>query len=312
MHEASKTCILIVDDRVENIDILTALLGDSFKIKVATNGNKAIQLASSHPQPDLILLDVEMPEMDGYQVCESLKSNPQTSDISVIFLTARAEKNDQKHGFMIGADDYITKPFDPDITRSRIESRLQLITHKKQLTSEIENLKNQSPRFDRDLSEPEISEILSQGETEFAEFKSTLRYHLHAKRNDAKIENQCLKSVAAFLNGNGGYLFVGVDDDGIPLGLNADNFKNDDKLLLHWHNLLRTCMGAETSEFIRSNIVSIKGTPILLIQCSPSSKPVFLSRDGEEHFYVRMGNSTLSLKPSEMLAYVDSHFGSAR
>ncbi|MFC4996059.1 response regulator [Rubritalea tangerina] len=102
MHEASKTCILIVDDRVENIDILTALLGDSFKIKVATNGNKAIQLASS-PQPDLILLDVEMPEMDGYQVCESLKSNPQTSDISVIFLTARAEKNDQKHGFMIGA-----------------------------------------------------------------------------------------------------------------------------------------------------------------------------------------------------------------
>ncbi|MFC4995997.1 helix-turn-helix domain-containing protein, partial [Rubritalea tangerina] len=56
------------------------------------------------------------------------------------------------------------------------------------------------------------------------------------------MENQCLKSVAAFLNGNGGYLFVGVDDDGIPLGLNADNFKNDDKLLLHWHNLLRTCM----------------------------------------------------------------------
>jgi putative two-component system response regulator len=307
--DKEKTCILIVDDASENIDVLRSILGDEYKLKVALTGKKALDLAKRDPKPDLILLDIMMPEMDGYEVCKILKNTQETKDISIIFQTSQNAPVDEQKAFELGASDYITKPFEPEVVKSRIKARVGVLEEKKNLKMQIKNLHSSVvlPK-----SEQQIEQLIASGETNKIEFKSTLRQNLYTKKNETRIENACLKTVAGFLNGKGGYLLVGVDDNGNPLGLNEDGFRNNDKFLLHWFNLLKETIGADFIQFIESEVLFYKGKQLLFVGCEPASRPVFFSRDKEEYFYVRVGNSTPSLKPSEMLAYIDDHYGSAR
>ena len=103
--------VLIVDDTPTNIGVISGVLKDSFRTKVATNGEKALVIATGPEKPDLILLDVMMPGMDGYEVYRRLKANPNTCDIPVIFLTAKTDAEDEEKGFAVGAVDYVHKPF---------------------------------------------------------------------------------------------------------------------------------------------------------------------------------------------------------
>ena len=119
-----RTRILIVDDVNENLHALMHILRDSYAIGAANSGEKAIELAQRVPQPDLILLDIKMPGMDGYSVLASLKANPQTADIPVIFVTALAEAADEARGLTLGVADYITKPVNPDLLHRRIHTQL--------------------------------------------------------------------------------------------------------------------------------------------------------------------------------------------
>ena len=118
--------VLIVDDTPTNIGVISGVLKDSFKTKVATNGEKALVIASGAEKPDLILLDVMMPGMDGYEVCRRLKANPATHDIPVIFLTAKTEAADEEKGFEVGAVDYVHKPFSGPIVLARVKTQLAL------------------------------------------------------------------------------------------------------------------------------------------------------------------------------------------
>jgi len=127
MDELSKQqTILIVDDAKENINILAELLRPDFKIRAATSGEKALEIAFSDNPPDLILLDVIMPEMDGYEVCTKLKASSQTKDIPVIFVTGKVSEEDEIYGFNLGAIDYITKPFSPVIIKARVHTHAEL------------------------------------------------------------------------------------------------------------------------------------------------------------------------------------------
>lgn len=125
--------ILVVDDIADNIDILSNLLRPAYTVRAALNGSRAIELARSEHRPDLILLDVMMPDMDGYEVCRILKSDPLTRHIPVIFITARSYEEDEKHGLEIGAVDYITKPVNPAITLARIRTHLALADQNRSL-----------------------------------------------------------------------------------------------------------------------------------------------------------------------------------
>jgi len=118
--------ILVVDDTPENLTLMSALLKNLYKIKVANNGQRALQIAMSTTPPDLILLDIMMPDMDGYEVCRQLKDSPITKDIPVIFLTAKTEIADEEMGLQLGAVDYITKPISPPIVMARVKAHLQL------------------------------------------------------------------------------------------------------------------------------------------------------------------------------------------
>lgn len=128
-HWIEKPTILVVDDTPDNLTLMSGLLKDQYRIKVSNRGAKALEIASTQPQPDLILLDIMMPEMDGYEVCEQLKANPETAHIPVIFLTAKTETEDEAHGLDLGAADYLTKPVNPAILMARVKNHLQLKSH---------------------------------------------------------------------------------------------------------------------------------------------------------------------------------------
>jgi phosphoserine phosphatase RsbU/P len=121
-----KRVLLLVDDDAENIQVVHSILKDDYKIRVAKNGIKALELARAEPHPDLILLDVIMPGMDGYEACSRLKADQKTRDIPVIFLTGKTEVADEACGFEVGAVDYIHKPFSPPIVRARVRTHLML------------------------------------------------------------------------------------------------------------------------------------------------------------------------------------------
>ena len=120
-----KPVILAVDDTPENLDVVKGILATDYTVKAAINGKMALKIAEKQP-PDLILLDIIMPEMDGYEVCKQLKSNPLTREIPVIFLTAKDQTTDESKGFELGAADYMLKPVNPPILEARVRTHIAL------------------------------------------------------------------------------------------------------------------------------------------------------------------------------------------
>ncbi|WP_295535730.1 two-component system response regulator [uncultured Pseudacidovorax sp.] len=124
----SRPRILLVDDEPTNLHVLRQVLEeDGYRLLFATDGARGIAAAREH-QPDLVLLDVMMPRMDGYEVCRQLKADPQTANIPVIFVTALSEVNDETHGFELGAVDFVVKPVRPQVVRARVRTHLKLVT----------------------------------------------------------------------------------------------------------------------------------------------------------------------------------------
>ena len=118
--------VLIVDDAVENLQVLSGLLKDKYRVKIAKNGEKALELANATEKPNLILLDVVMPGMSGFEVCAQLKSDESSKNIPVIFITALNEATDETKGFSVGGADFIAKPFHPDVVLARIQTHIEL------------------------------------------------------------------------------------------------------------------------------------------------------------------------------------------
>lgn len=135
--DGSQNTILLVDDVADNIDILNAVLSPYYRTRVALNGEKALQIARSANPPDLILLDIMMPGLNGYEVCRQLKVNPDTRDIPVIFVTAMSEMEDEKLGLELGAVDYITKPVSPPIVLARVRTHLALYDQNRELARQV-------------------------------------------------------------------------------------------------------------------------------------------------------------------------------
>ncbi|MCF7498864.1 MULTISPECIES: two-component system response regulator [unclassified Pseudoalteromonas] len=125
-HISERERILVVDDEPANLKVMREVLGNDYRLSFAKSGELALQLIENEP-PKLILLDIMMPDMNGFEVCKVLKSNQHTAHIPVIFVTALAHEQDESEGFALGAVDYITKPISPAIVRARVKTHLSLI-----------------------------------------------------------------------------------------------------------------------------------------------------------------------------------------
>jgi len=138
--------IVAIDDAAQNLAVIDALLSDAYRVKVAPHGKRGLQLAQATPKPDLILLDILMPEMDGFEVCRRLKANPHTQDIPVIFLTAKTRLDDEEEGLSLGAVDYVTKPISPAILKARVKTHLTLKRATDQLADRNQHLEQEVAR----------------------------------------------------------------------------------------------------------------------------------------------------------------------
>jgi len=139
-----KPTILIVDDTPANLSLLCDVLKSDYRTKAAVNGEKALKLAFSGTPPDLILLDIMMPGMDGYEVCRRLKANPATRNIPVIFVTAMSEVEDETRGLELGAVDYVTKPISAPIVKARVKTHLALYDQAREMERMIAKLEAQA------------------------------------------------------------------------------------------------------------------------------------------------------------------------
>jgi len=137
LEQLEKQVILVVDDVPANIDVLSEILRPIYQVKVVTNGVMALKIAMGPKPPDLILLDIMMPGMDGYEVCRQLKASPATCHIPVIFVSAMDEVKDETKGFELGAVDYITKPVSPPIVKARVKTQLALFDQNRILERKV-------------------------------------------------------------------------------------------------------------------------------------------------------------------------------
>ena len=154
-----KLKILLVDDTPINIQLLIEVFMNDYELSVATNGQEALDLVYADKRHDLILLDVMMPEMDGYEVCKRLKADKETADIPIIFLTAKDDEKDEAHGLDIGAVDYIIKPFNIAIVRKRVKTHLELKIARDALKNQNEILEEKVRERTEELEKTQI-EIL--------------------------------------------------------------------------------------------------------------------------------------------------------
>ena len=180
----SKPVVLAVDDTPENLDVVKGILADVYTVKAAINGQMALKIIEKAP-PDLILLDIMMPGMSGYEVCEQLKADPNTRDIPVIFLTAMEQTTDEAKGFDLGAADYITKPVNPPILEARVRTHLALKFAMDDLQSAYAVIKKQKDRMQEELNVGRDIQM-SMLPVEFPPFPDRSEFDLHALLKPAR------------------------------------------------------------------------------------------------------------------------------
>ena len=181
-YSERKNTVLVVDDSPENIDLLGNALSRDYEIKVALNGEKALKIAGSEIPPDIILLDIMMPGMHGYEICRRLKSNARTQDIPVIFVTSMSEVEDETKGLEVGAIDYITKPIRSPIVQARVKNHIELKEAR-------EHLKNQNKILEQRV-EKRTKEVLELQRVEFE-----LRAAQEKVENELNIAAQIQRSI---------------------------------------------------------------------------------------------------------------------
>ncbi len=150
----------------------------------------------------------------------------------------------------------------------------------------------------------ETMALIEAGESTTVEFKSTMRVNLQSGKQGKEIELAWLKTVTAFMNSDGGILLIGVKDDGTILGIDADNFANEDKCRLHFKNLINSHIGTEFSRYVRMKMVEINSLTILVIECERVRQPVFLRVGKNEDYFIRSGPSTMKMTMSQMVKYL--------
>lgn len=154
-----------------------------------------------------------------------------------------------------------------------------------------------------------LDELIDTGEGATTEFKSSLRLNRHTGQKDPRMEHAVIKTIAGFLNTHGGLLFIGIMDDGTPVGIADDDFASEDKMSLHLVNLIKSRLGAHTMMYVHPRFEDLDGVRVMVVECAGANAPVYLRDGNTEQFFIRTGPSSAELKPSEIQAYAKQRFG---
>ena len=178
------------------------------------------------------------------------------------------------------------------------------------LDNMVKKFKSKNPNLfiEKTDSPQEIMELIKRGENQKHEFKSTLRTNLYTGDHDRKIEQSILKTIASFLNTEGGILLIGVSDNGLIAGIEKDHFQSNDKFNLHFTNLVKEYIGNNNLLYLHFELVSVEDKHIMKVDCMKSEKPVFLTFHKIEEFYVRIGSATVQLTGSKLVDYINNNF----
>ncbi len=197
LDTGDKPTILVVDDTPDNLTLVSNLLKRDYRVRVAISGEKALKIAQSENPPDLILLDVMMPVMDGYEVCQQLRNNALTAHIPIIFLTAKSEVEDERKGLSLGASDYITKPISPPILEARVKTHLAAKAYADFLTDKTSYLESEVARRTREISA--VQDVTIQAMAALAETRdSDTGNHIRRTQGYVKALSGKLKSHPRF------------------------------------------------------------------------------------------------------------------
>ncbi len=177
-----------------------------------------------------------------------------------------------------------------------------LVLHRNKTRIEAIGIRHKVPRNAQD-----VLKLIAEGESGIVEFKQTLRFNLKSGKNGKEIEHASLKSVAGFLNSEGGILLVGVADDGVVAGFEEDRFENADKALLHFNNLVNQQIGTEFSRYLESTVIEVQGKSVLAVHCLPAPVPAILDNGKSEEFYVRSGPASRQLTLSQFYEWLQNH-----
>ena len=283
--------ILWADDQIEVASTFAGLLeACSHKVVFAPDAEAALLLLQDR-QFDVVLADLRMPpgEWGGLWLLEQIKGVPDAP--AVVIVSGEGAQPETIKALRLGAVDYITK------------DRLH------------DELANQMKALEITLNVRRgVAGLIAAGEGQHIEFKSTLRYNLHAKKIDQVIELAALKTIAGFLNSAGGTLLIGLSDLGEVLGIETDQFTNVDKFQLHFWNLVREAIGPEVSNFLTTSMSSHSEKNLFRGDCRPSAKPVYLRWKAanetkiQDLFFVRAGPQTELLGTRQAVDYIDDHF----
>lgn len=287
--------VLWVDDQLDVIKTLSSLLSP-LKAEVTCMASATDALEHlRETEYDIILIDLSMPpgKWGGLWFLEALSEL--SKEVPIIVVSGEGTQEETIKALRLGATDYITK----DALEQELVSRVQAVLSHTPIRSGLNE---------------DIRKLISGGEGENLEFKSTLRWNIRAKKIDAAIELSAIKSVAGFLNTRGGTLLIGVDDKGQVVGLEEDRFEDEDKLQLHFWNRIRDSIGNEHCDLIHARIKNIEGRSVLRIDCRSSRIPVYVrwKQSGQEVkspiFFVRTGPKTDSLDLPQAVQYIADHF----
>ncbi|HYA12742.1 MAG TPA: two-component system response regulator [Syntrophales bacterium] len=191
--------ILIVDNALDDIDFMSSILKDIYRIELATNMEKTLQITFSEDPPDLILINIMMPEKVGYHMCRYFKSIPETSDIPVIFLSSKSDEEEEKMGFELGAVDYITKPVSPSVFLARINTHLQLKSARDFLKDKAEYLEQEVARRTKEISMIQDVTMVTMGSLAETRDNETAN-HIRRTQNYVKLLATKLKAHPKFKN----------------------------------------------------------------------------------------------------------------
>ena len=186
-EQQDKFRILFVDDVPSNIRILLEILRADYDISFTDNGPDALLMAGQEPHPDLILLDIMMPKMNGYEVCKRLKENEKTAHIPIMFITALTDEDDEEKGLNLGAVDYIRKPFNMAIVKSRIRTQLELKQHRDNLQKQTEELIVLNAQLKKEIEERKKTEAMVQ--EHLAYLQEIIKDHAFPSSRRASSEN---------------------------------------------------------------------------------------------------------------------------